>query len=194
MIYLIIGFALLLIIAPIFAILPSARQKEQMNMRRKAMAEGVSVELTSIQDPVPNQDKYISNTGKPLEPVLGVVAYRVSRKKPRQWRLAPQIDWVLERGDQHSPDLPGTWCWVQSKPDALPAEMEKFLIRELACIPGDVVRIDEKNYVLSIYWHESSGEEGLASVCRFLSGCIEIPLHYLKDDLDPDKHRSSNPT
>ena len=59
MIYLIIGFALLLIIAPIFAILPSARQKEQMNMRRKAMAEGVSVELTSIQDPVPNQDKYI---------------------------------------------------------------------------------------------------------------------------------------
>jgi len=186
MTYLIIGFVLLLIIAPIFAILPSARQKEKMRLRGKAMAAGISVELTSIQDPIPNQDKYISNTGKPLEPILRLVAYRLSRKKPRQWRLVPQIDWALERGEESTKDLPGTWFWVQPKPGAMSEEMENFLVRELACIPGDVVRIDEKNYVLSIYWHENSGEKGLAEVCKFLNGCIETVLYKPQDNLELD--------
>lgn len=186
MTYLIIGFILLLIIAPLFAILPSARQKEQMNMRKEAMAKGISVELTSIHDPIPHQEKYISNTGKRLEPILKVAAYRVGRKKPRHWRLSPAIDWELERGEDSSPDLPGTWCWSQAKPDALSKEMGNFLVNEIASLPDDVVKIDEMNYVLSVYWHERSGEAGLSSTVRFLNGCIEIPLHDLQNDLESE--------
>ena len=186
MAYLIIGIILLLVIAPLFAILPSARQKEQMNMRREAMGMGIGVELTGIQDPVPRQDKYISGTGKRLEPILKVAAYRVSREKPQHWRLSPVISWGLERGEDASPVLPDTWRWSQAKPDTLSAEMEEFLIRELATLPDDVMKIDEKNYIVSAYWLERSGPAGLASIVRFLNGCIEVPLHNLQDDLNPE--------
>ena len=67
MIYIIIGLVLLLIAAPIIAVLPSKRQKEQMKLRQQAMAQGISVELTSIDDPIPEQKKYITGTGKQLK-------------------------------------------------------------------------------------------------------------------------------
>lgn len=185
MTYLIIGFILLLVIAPLFAILPSARQKEQMKMRREAMDKGISVELTSIQDPVPRQDKYLSNTGKRLEPLLKVAAYRVVRKKPLEWRLSPVIGWGLERGEEPCPGLPEPWRWSQPKPDVLSEEMKVFLARELSSLPDDVVKIDEVNYVLSAYWLEGSGEVGLASIVRFLNGCVAIPLQNLPDDSKP---------
>jgi hypothetical protein len=184
MAYLLIGFILLLIIAPMFALLPSARQKEQMNLRNAATGKGIIVELTSILDPIPRQDKYISNTGKRLEPLLKVVAYRVSRKKPRHWRLQPSVDWGLERGDEDAPELPGTWRWNPLKSDDLPLKIERFLVSELASLPDDVVKIDEINRVLSIYWHERSGDDGLAVIVRFLNGCIEIPIDYLEADPD----------
>ena len=150
------------------------------------MDKGISVELTSIQDPNPRQDKYISNTGKRLEPVLKLAAYRVGRKKPGHWRLSPVISWGLERGEDCSADLPAKWCWSQARPDALSEEMGNFLVNEVASLPDEVVKIDEMNYVLSVYWHERSGEEGLASIVRFLNGCVEIPLHNLQDDLEPE--------
>ena len=51
MVYVLIGVILLAIIVPIISVLPSARQKERMQMRMVARAAGVSVELTSIDDP-----------------------------------------------------------------------------------------------------------------------------------------------
>ena len=184
--YLIIGFILILIIAPVFAILPSARQKEQMRLRKQAMESGISVELTSIRDPIPRQDKYISNTGKSLEPIVKLVAYRMPRTKPRHWRLSPAIDWALERGDAEMPDLPGLWRWSESKPETLSEAMNEFLRNELISLPDDVVKIEELNYVMSIYWHERSGEVGLASILRFLNGCIDIPLRPVGESPEDD--------
>ncbi|HCC44491.1 MAG TPA: hypothetical protein DEQ32_08855, partial [Gammaproteobacteria bacterium] len=60
MVYLIIGIVLLIVLVPIFSVLPSARQKQQMMMRQTARAAGVSVDLTIIDDPNPDQDKYLS--------------------------------------------------------------------------------------------------------------------------------------
>ena len=97
MVYLIIGVVLLLIIAPIIAVLPSPRQKEQMALRQLAMGLGMNVELTRITDPVPKQDKYISSLGKSLEPILKVIAYRKARKMPAEWRRAAIINWAIER-------------------------------------------------------------------------------------------------
>ena len=58
MVYLIIGIAILLIIVPIFAVLPSAKQKAQMALRQQAQRAGVNVGLTQINDPQPDQPKY----------------------------------------------------------------------------------------------------------------------------------------
>lgn len=185
MTYLIIGFVILLIIAPIFAILPSARQKEQMRLRKQAMEQGIGVELTRIEDPIPRQDKYLSSTGKPLDPVLSVAAYRIARPKPRELRTSPQIEWILERRAEKSSDLPGRWHWSQSKPNEIREEFEQFLFNELASLPDDVVKIQEVNYSLIVYWHESSSEKGLTSIVRFLQGASSIYPYKMYDDLEP---------
>ena len=183
--YLIIGFVLLLIIAPIFAILPSARQKEQMRLRKRAMDQGISVELTRIEDPIPRQDKYMSSTGRPLEPILAVAAYRIARPKPREWRISAQIKWVVERQAENSTELPGRWHWDGSKPEEISPEFEEFLSRELSYLPDDVVKIQEVNSSLVVYWHESSSEEGLAAIVRFLQGALSVYPYKMYDDLDP---------
>ena len=185
MAYLIIGFVLLLIIAPIFAILPSSRQKEQMRLRKQAMDQGISVELISIEDPIPRQDKYLSSTGRALEPILAVAAYRIARPKPREWRISPQIEWDLERRAENSAELPDCWHWINSKPKELSQEFEEFLARELTSLPHDVVKIQEVNSSLIVYWHESSSEKGLASIVRFLQGASSIYPYKMYDDLEP---------
>ena len=98
MVYVLIGVILIVVIVPIISVLPSARQKEQMQMRMIARAAGVSVELTSIDDPNPKQGKYIAYTGKPIPPVLKVVAYRLQRKRARDWRHLPKVSWCMFRG------------------------------------------------------------------------------------------------
>jgi len=182
MTYLIIGIAIIFVIAPIFAILPSARQKDQMKLRQIAMGQGVRVELTSIQDPIPRQDKYLSNTGKPLSPLLSVAAYRKVRPKPEQWRLAPRLDWSVEKREIQSKNLPGNWHWTSGKPSTISDEFESFLRVQLDNLPDDVVKIEEINYFLSIYWHESSGEGGLSSIVRFLDACTKVAPNKTVDD------------
>ncbi len=185
MTYLIIGIAVLFVIAPIFAILPSKKQKEQMKLRRSAMNEGISVELTSIQDPIPHQDKYLSNTGRPLPPVLAVAAYSMVRRKPNEWRVAPRIDWTLEKRGNSS-DLPDNWHWAAARPQEMSEEFSSFLGLQLESLPPDVVKIEEVNYFLSVYWHESSGDAGLSSIVRFLNACTKETPYKIGCDFDSD--------
>ena len=95
MVYLIGLFVLLMIAAPIIAILPSAEQKAQMEKRKLAMASNVRVEFTHIDDPDPDPQKYLSNTGVPLERRLAVKAYRLSLRRPAHWRETPSNNWDL---------------------------------------------------------------------------------------------------
>ncbi len=169
MVYVLIGVILLAIIVPIISVLPSARQKERMQMRMVARAAGVSVELTSIDDPNPKQDKYIGNTGKPIPAVLKVVAYRLQRKRERDWRELPKVSWCLLK------DLENNWCW-KSEPDPLMnKELAEWLWEIAPSLPADVVQIEEDSYTLCVYWHERTrGDE--QAVLDFLKDCVELPL------------------
>ena len=76
MTYLLIGLVLVLIIAPIVSILPSRSQKQIMQIRQTMMGRGVSIELTEIDDPEPNQAKYQTSTGRQLAAKLKVTMYK----------------------------------------------------------------------------------------------------------------------
>ena len=186
MTYVVIGLVLLIIIAPIFAILPSARQKEQMKIRKSAMGRGVSVEMSRIQDPIPKQDKYFSNTGQPLDPILLVMAYKMPRPRPKEWRLNPKIDWILCRTDEKSLEFPQTWAWEDLRPSLLSDSFVSFLKNELANLPDDVVKIQELNRVVTVFWHERSGETGLEMVIDFLHRCAAHSPGNPQNDLAPD--------
>ena len=72
--------------------------------------------------------------------------------------------------------------WDPEEPEVMSAALKAFLVQELDTFPVDLVRIDEVNYFLSVYWHESSGETGLAVILRFLNACIDITPHEISDD------------
>ena len=179
MAYVIILIVLLIIIGPILAVLPSKRQKEQMQKRQTAMKAGISVNLTRIDDPDPDPEKYLSNTGKPLERVLALIAYRLPHL-PSGRRRHEACDWALERrlkrtaGSDDS-DLPSGWCWGNTQPASLPVALLEYLHRAIAGLPDDVVRVEARKNIISVYWKERGGFVELAKVIDFLKDCAAVP-------------------
>lgn len=192
MVYVFIAVVILLIIGPIIAVLPSRRQKEQMALRKRAMAEGISIEFTRIDDPDPDPEKYRSNTGKPLERVMSVVAYRSIRPTREEWRRIPRIDWcAVRRADSAAPDLPAGWAWENELPARMSNELIAFIANELQKLPNDVVRVDEVRNVISVYWQERGVEQELNLIIQFLKGCAGItpwiPLPDSDENDDPSE-------
>ena len=169
MVYVFIGLILVAIIVPIISVLPSARQKERMQMRMIARAAGVSVELTSIDDPNPKQGKYIAYTGKPLPTVLNVVAYRLQRKREVDWRHLPKVSWCMFRG------LDNNWHWKTELNEAMNKELVKWVEAVAPDLPADVVQVEEDSYNICVYWHERSrGDE--QAVLDFLKQSTKLSL------------------
>jgi len=168
-VYVLIGAILVAIIVPIISVLPSARQKDRMQMRMIARAAGVSVELTSIDDPNPKQDKYIAYTGKRTPAVLKVVAYRLQRKRERDWRHLPEVRWCMFK------DLDNHWRWKSELNEAMNKELARWLEGVAPDLPTDVIQIEEDSYNICVYWHErSKGDE--QAVLGFLKHSAELSL------------------
>jgi len=177
MAYVIIIIILLVIIGPILSLLPSKRQKQQIAMRKAAMDAGVSVALTRIDDPDPDPEQYLSNTGKPLERVMAVVAYRQFRPRPDRWRQRPEIAWALNRQQGADVDgLPPGWRWQGTRLADLPPALNKYLMGGIASLPDDVIRVEEQKFIISIYWRERADLQGLAKLLDFLRDCAALPL------------------
>ncbi|MDA0791472.1 MAG: hypothetical protein O2780_18710 [Proteobacteria bacterium] len=185
MTYLVIGLVIAFIVAPILAILPSARQKQQMLLRRKAMAAGIHVDISRIDDPVPKQEKYLSNFGKQLPPHLTVTAYRRNRPRSAFSHRHKPVGWAVERRASPGSDgLPGTWAWLPARPPRVTHEFAVFLADALGHLPEDAVRADEANGVISVYWHERTGEAGLGAVLDFIDGATALQAGFQPDDSD----------
>ena len=168
MTWLLIAFILALIIGPILILLPSPRQKERMAFRAHARTRGISVELCTIEDPHPNPDNYLSATGKPLEPVIKCIAYRIVRKRPLHWRRILPIEWqLIQTQDARSVDLPAGWKWNEPV-DELPEALRRALAKELQRLPDDVITVAESNYIVSVNWREKGGSDALEGVCSFI--------------------------
>jgi hypothetical protein len=151
------------------AVLPSKRDKEIMKKRQAAMRVGISVEMTIIDDPDPDPQKYLSTTGKPIPRKLSIAAYRIQRHKPKDRIIGESPGWVTMRFlDRHRTQLSRNWYWQGAAlgPEILP--ISEILGRLLDQLPLDAVKVEEKNYFISIYWHED-GE--VQEVIDFLKRC-----------------------
>ncbi len=149
----------------------------QMKMRNVARQAGVMVELTSIDDPNPKQEKYTSHLGKALPPVLKAIAWRFQRKRDTDWRQQPKVGWCLYR------DLDNQWHWREQPPEAMSQALRAWLDAAVKKLPEDVEQVEESVYTISVYWHERQQfTEG--AVIDFLKDCANLPLH---EPVDPDE-------
>ncbi|MFT5211587.1 MAG: hypothetical protein ACI9CE_003326 [Flavobacterium sp.] len=165
-----------MILAPILAILPSAEQKDQLKKRKLAMAKGVRVQLTHVDDPDPDPSKYLSNTGQPLDRKLPIVAYRLARPRPEMWHERPAANWGFFQARETSistvVDYGVTgWHCDQSPQNGFSPVWEKFFQEKLPRLPRDVIRVEENKFMVTIYWKEK-GE--VDEVLDFLCTCTQL--------------------
>ena len=173
--YLIIVGILLMVVAPVIAVLPNPSQRKKMALRKAAMSLGINVEITSIDDPDPLQAKYLSSSGKRLPSNLKVVAYRVHCVRPMEWNDPRRRNWVIERRlDNEEGELPGAWRWRGEPPSELSEKLLSFIILNLESLPQDVIRVDECSRIISIYWQELGDEKGLQTIHYFLENCGKL--------------------
>ncbi len=177
MIWLLIVFILALVVGPILYLMPSPRQKEQIAFRNEARSRGISVKISTIEDPHPQLNNYLSATGKSLQPVINCIAYSMSRKKPVHWQSLEVIEWKLIKAQEVRSET-GSYGWVLEAPGAqLPEVLQQALAREQKWLPEDAIVVTETNYVVSVYWHERGGAKALQGVCTFLENMalVETP-------------------
>lgn len=158
-------------------------------MRSEAMAEGIGVELTHIEDPDPDPEKHVSSTGKPLERVISVAAYRLNRRRADDWRRLQPVDWSLVntgvkgevkgevKGDGYDLHLPDGWEWKGNVANEVSGRLKDFLRNRLDGLPVDVVRVDEIKTTVSVYWMESAEEDALGKIINFLKECVLVDSH-----------------
>jgi hypothetical protein len=180
--YLIIILILFFVVAPIVAILPSKRQKQQMAFRQSARAAGVSVALVKIEDPDSDRDKYLSATGRPLPRDLACVAYRRPRKKVISQIPIPVPGWSVSRDKS----LDNQLTWIETDTGDIDPIFLQFIESHLSDLPADVIRLDETAGLVSVYWHERSDEQGLAKLLGFLNEVVTLSPCLEKDSSSED--------
>lgn len=139
--YFIILLVIALMLAPIFWIMPSPRQKRQTQMRQQAMAMGFQVKIA----PLPQTHR---DTVRQVAPSPGVV-YRLPWANGRPVREPFQH--VLVRNDN-----------LQAAVGTI--ELYELLTSTLQSLPEDIVAFEYASSGISIYWRERGGAERLPAL------------------------------
>jgi len=151
---LIIVLAVILILGSALWVLPSPRQREQMNMRREAMLKGLQVKLSKIKDlEYPGEETHC-------------IAYRLARQ--REQGLKAQA-WMLYRHTQGDDKLqiPG---WLYDRGEGAYRFDDVQPISELlAQLPEDVIAVQSSGAALSVYWNEQGEMDDVATILRVLT-------------------------
>ncbi len=186
--YLIIGVVLLIVIGPLLAILPNARQRQQARMRAAARAAGINVSITNIEDPDPDPERYVTASGRLVERKLPVTAWGRPRKRPRDWRSRSQPIWAFARvSGAAEAGLPPGWSEVVSVDGEDIAALRELVTDALAGLPEDVVQVGEEGFVVSVYWREKD-EETFDTVAGFLQDAAGVGVYTPPGDASTDDY------
>jgi len=151
---LIIICAVILILGSSLWILPSPRQRAQMQLRREAMMKGLQVKLTKVKDlEYPGEEQHC-------------IAYRLARQsKP----VSKSETWMLYRHSEMNDELriPG---WLYDRHGGLYRFDDVRPISELlAQLPEDVIAVEGSAGTTSVYWNEKGDSGDLAVIFRILT-------------------------
>ncbi|PRY61666.1 hypothetical protein B0H98_11166 [Vreelandella songnenensis] len=140
--WLIIGFILMFVMAPVLWLKPSPRQKRQGRLRARAAEQGASVKLEK----------------PPLHHFKGMMpAYRWPYPQAK-----PGPDFLLVRDSNASSALEAYcagWRWRIAPLRALPESAEQVLKELLERLPQDALVVESTPMGLTLWWWESQAAE-----------------------------------
>jgi len=151
---LIIICAVILILGSSLWILPSPRQRAQMELRRSAMRKGLQVKLSKIKD--------LEYPGEEVR----CIAYRLPRHRTNGVNTP---EWMLLRHTQADEELqvPG---WIYERV----AGRYRFsdgdaAAKILAQFPTDVMAVQSTTGAVSVYWNENGEQDDVDTILRVLT-------------------------
>lgn len=159
---LIIVLAITLIIGSMMWILPSAREKRQMQLRRAAQASGLRVQLVKLDF------KGI------LEPI-SCTAYSLSRHRGEKakdlWKYYNKnTDHTEQQSAWQSSVDNVTRPLFEPLNDPEPGHLEEIL----AELPHDWLAVEQRSDATVLYWLERGEEESVAQIARVLKTLQEL--------------------
>jgi len=144
--YLIIAVVVLMVLSPIFWIMPSPKQKRQMQLRQMAMSLGFIVKIADL----PQQHRARVRREKVEQGVTYRLPWEVKRRHPES------VDFLLLRDPgEHPPTLDNP---------ALQTLMQHCLDQ----LPESVVALEYAKPGLALYWRERGDAEVVAGLYQRL--------------------------
>ena len=138
-------------VGPIFWLLPSKRDRVQGQLRSAARHAGLVVEIAHLPKVDAGAEERVSAGGKPRDPTIDCVAYRLAL--PRPMPDAPA--WLLLRSDRENRYLTG-WTTL-SPPSRLPAVQAAYW-RDVGAVlnglPGGCTAVAADTRYVSWYGRE----------------------------------------
>ncbi|ARN75673.1 hypothetical protein [Oceanicoccus sagamiensis] len=148
--YLVIALVVVMVISPIFWIMPSPKQKRQMQLRQRAMSVGFLVKLADM----PQTHRAQVRKEKPEQGVVYRLPWEVKRKHPEG------VDCLLMRNpsEEAGPALTGFAEQLQQQMRAC-----------LDDLPDSVQALEYAQPGFAIYWREQGNAELIDSLYQRLS-------------------------
>ena len=139
--YLIIAVVVLMVLSPVFWIMPSPRQKRQMQLRQQAMSLGFMVKIADL----PQQHRAKVRKEKVEQGVTYRLPWEVKRKHPEG------IEYLLMRDPGETPSgFDGSGFGQQ---------MQVLMQDALQQLPDSVVALEYAGPGLALYWREHGDAE-----------------------------------
>jgi len=147
----IIVLVVCLVLGSMLWVLPSAKERQQMTLRRQAMRLGLQVQLSKLDDPNNPSDK------------IPCIAYRL----PHNQVAKASKSWLLYGKNIARNADSGGWgfAWRAVKPQA--SYLEK-LTPLLARLPDDAVALEFTPGAASLYWRERGQSEDVETIYQVL--------------------------
>lgn len=142
-----------LLISPVLRILPSPREKQQMNLRKKAMSLGMQVQLAALPTP---------RGALPSDPVPAA-AYRLNRGSEQREIFRRHITYIIGR----SKDNAEHWEWYNPvlMPDIKTADQR---IASLKGLPKTVSIVESTPTTSAVYWLEEGTDQDVELIHKTL--------------------------
>ncbi len=163
MFWLLLIGVLVLVAGPIFWVLPTARQRQETNLRQRALASGVSVRLARLEHPNPAAEERVSAGGRTRTIWIPCARYalRVGQSRDaegmQQWQLIRDCGgYNPEMEDER---LPSGWLWRDKSRQPIHGAELEAVQGILGRLPLDVLALEVKDGEVGVFWLEK-GELG----------------------------------
>ena len=184
MVWIVIAAILIAAIGPLFWLLPSRRERQQAAWRNAARAEGLIVELASVDKPDASAAERVTAGGEPRAARRQCAAYRLP--------LLPPIDdaprWLLLKSPRENRYLPG-WT-TPHPPTALPTPAEGYwqaLAPLLAALPGGCIGVEANARTISWLGLETADEDDAATVAAAIGAGLAAIAALQRQVTDADR-------